>query len=131
MPEKLSIEDFYSEGKKTGKLQGLLCDAGHITVPPRHSCRTCGSSNLEVVKLSGKGKISSFTEVYSKSKEFPLETPYTLVLTNLNEGPNLLGIIDQTESRKIEIGMRVKVRFGNLTENPNEWPRIFFDIETP
>lgn len=128
MPEKLTVEAFYSEGKN-GSLTGLRCKEGHVTVPPRHSCRICGSEELTVVQLSGRGTISSFTEVYSKSKEFPLETPYTLALVTLEEGGNLMGVLKS----KAEIGRAVQVKFETVDASAKlipekDRPRIFFEI---
>ena len=74
---------------------GLVCPSGHATVPPRRTCLVCSSANLEVKQLSGKGKILSHTEVFVKSKEFPIATPYLLAIVKLNEGGKLLGIVDE------------------------------------
>ncbi|MHB8567081.1 MAG: Zn-ribbon domain-containing OB-fold protein [Nitrososphaerales archaeon] len=129
--EKLTVESFYAWGKK-GSLLGLRCSAGHVTVPPRHSCRVCESPTLEVVTLSGKGTIASFTKVYSKSKEFPLETPYTLALVTLKEGGNLLGIVK--DQAKAAFGLKVRVKFETLDSSARinverERLRIFFEID--
>jgi uncharacterized OB-fold protein len=128
VPEKLTVEAFYSEGKN-GVLKGLRCKEGHVTVPPMHSCRICGSEELTLTQLSGRGTISSFTEVYSKSKEFPLETPYTLALVTLEEGGNLLGVIKS----KPEMGLAVRVKFETVEASTKlihekDRPRIFFEL---
>lgn len=122
MPEKLTIDQFYESGK-AGKLIGLKCDSGHVTVPPRHSCSVCGSTNLEATELSGRGSVISFTEVHVKTKEFPLPTPYVLSLVSLDEGGNLLGILD---GQVLEHGTKVSVKFREIGEKAR-WPRIFFE----
>ena len=130
--EALSVERFYSEGGK-GKLLGLRCKSGHVNVPPRHSCRICGSSDLEVSELSGLGKIVSYTEVHSKSAGFPVDVPYNLVLVSLNEGGNLLGIIQSKDAISIEARVRVKFSQVNGREpklsSEKGRPRIFFELE--
>ena len=123
--EKLSTETFYLEGKRSGKILGLRCEKGHVTLPPRHSCLVCQSLNLSVVELSGYGKILEYTKVYSKSKDFPLETPYVLAFARLDEGPNLLGIVEG--SKAPEEDARVKVTFQTVKET--ERPRIFLKIQ--
>ncbi|MGI0078891.1 MAG: Zn-ribbon domain-containing OB-fold protein [Nitrososphaerales archaeon] len=126
MVEKLSAETFYAEGGRSGKLLGLRCEKGHVTVPPRHSCRICQSLALSVVELSCQGQILEYTQVYSKSKDFPLEAPYLLALARLDEGPNLLGIV---EGSKIpEDNARVRVAFRTLKGHETERPRIFFEL---
>lgn len=124
--EKLTVEAFYSEATKRGVLLGLRCINGHVTVPPRHTCRICHSAQLSVVELSGEGRIISLTVVHTKSKEFPLETPYVLGLVQLEEGGTLLGIVNDAASR---IGSRVRVRFKKLSpdDKAESWPRIFFE----
>ncbi|MFI5421958.1 MAG: Zn-ribbon domain-containing OB-fold protein, partial [Nitrososphaerales archaeon] len=82
------------------------------------------SEVLEQILLSGKGKVVSFTEVFMKSKEFPVETPYVLALVRLVEGGNLLGVLD-TKSGFGELGANVQVEFRQLNEI-ERWPRIYF-----
>jgi len=129
--ESLSTASFYEEGKK-GRLKGLKCEVGHITVPPRHSCRVCGSTNLKVVELSGIGRIESSTEVFSKSGEFPVEAPYLLALVALEEGGNLLGVLRGTSEKGI-YGAKVRVRFEIVPKDEpfspeKERARIFFEL---
>ena|GEM_PF-348679 len=131
--ERLTAEEFYEEASRTGKLLGLKCERGHYTAPPLRSCRICRSRTLKVVELSGRGVVSSFTEVFVKSKEFPLETPYKLALVKLDEGPSILGILDDSLKKTLTepiIGVRVRVEFRTLREysknGETKRPRIFF-----
>jgi uncharacterized protein len=136
MVEKLTVDAFYREAK-AGKLVGLKCDQGHVTIPPRRTCRVCLSPNLEVVELSGMGKIITYTDVYSKSSDYPLDAPYTLALVNLVEGGNLFGVVLNADSSKISYGRNVRVTFkvvqgGGECLRPispeKERPRIFFEL---
>jgi uncharacterized OB-fold protein len=132
LAELLSTSAFYEEGKR-GKLKGLECEAGHITVPPRHSCRICQSTNLNVVELSGRGKILACTQVFRKSVEFPLETPYVLAIVVLEEGGNLLGILRAPFEKSVH-GAKVRVKFEIVKKTEHlsperERPRIFFELE--
>jgi uncharacterized OB-fold protein len=104
---------------------GLICPSGHVTVPPKNTCAVCGSLALEVKELSGKGKILSFTEVFVKSKEFPVETPYTLALVNLVEGGKLLGVMSQNPGIQTVEGASVQLEFKEIIQG-DRWPRIFF-----
>jgi uncharacterized OB-fold protein len=123
LTEQLTTEEFYSEASRSGTVLGLKCDKGHVTVPPRHSCRLCNSTVLKLEQLSGYGTIISFTEVYVKSKDFPLETPYTLALVRLEEGGNLLGVADKKVKSS---GEKVKVNFRSI-RGVNDKPTIFFE----
>jgi uncharacterized protein len=121
--EILTVDQFY-EIASTGKLLGLTCSAGHVTVPPRRSCIECDDKSLKKIELSGYGKVISWTQVFVKSKEFPLNVPYVLALVRLDEGGNLMGVIEGPDSVRYE--SRVSVSFRKLNEK--EWPRIFFEL---
>lgn len=122
--EKNTVDSFF-ESARNGKLIGLKCELGHITVPPRHSCRVCLSQNLTSVELSARGEIVSFTDVYVKSKEFPVDTPYTLALVRLEQGGNLLGVLRGFQS-PVRNGTRVVAKFEDVAQHPGKWPRTFF-----
>ena len=130
MVEVLSIQAFYEEGRK-GKLMGLKCEAGHVTVPPRHCCMVCNSENMSAVELLGTGRIISWTEVFSKSGEFPVETPYVLALVELEEGGHLLGILrshaeDNLRDTKVRVLFEIVTKVEPLGSE-KERPRIFFE----
>jgi uncharacterized OB-fold protein len=122
---ELTIEQFYSEGKKSGRVLGLVCDKGHITVPPRHSCRVCDSTALKIKVLTGLGEVASITEVHVKAKDFPLETPYVLALVKLEDGGNLLGVM-KDDKCSVSLGGRIKVNFRSI-RGENSQPMIFFE----
>jgi uncharacterized protein len=124
--EVLSIESYFANASN-GKLTGLLCEKDHVTTPPRHSCSTCKSTELSIVELSGKGEILSYTQVFVKSKEFPIETPFMLALVKLTEGPRLLGVF---EGEDIRTGLKVRVNFRQI-HGGLERPRIFFKPDLP
>ena len=127
MVEVLSIQAFYEEGRK-GKLMGLKCEAGHVTVPPRHCCMVCNSENMSAVELLGTGRIISWTEVFSKSGEFPAETPYVLALVELEEGGHLLGILRCSAENEAKVRVLFEiVPKVEILNNEKERPRIFFE----
>lgn len=91
MQYKLSIQE-YSAALSENRLLGLQClECGTITAPPRMACRKCSSLNLEVCKLSGRGKITTFTSVHVPPTKFLEKTPYLIVMVELNEGPWIMG----------------------------------------
>lgn len=121
---KNTVDSFY-ESARNGKLLGLKCEMGHVTVPPRHSCRVCLSQNLVPFELSGRGEIVSFTEVHVKSKEFPVDVPYTLAIVRLEEGGNLLGVLRVLQP-PVKNGTKVVVKFEDVPEYIGKWPKTFF-----
>lgn len=112
MEYKLTFKE-YNEALKKDKLLGLKCkDCGAITVPPKMVCRKCASPNLEIVPLTGKGKIQTFTVNNVAAEGRENEAPYTIVLVELEEGPWIMGNLTGIDPGKVTmevIGKRVKM----------------------
>ena len=123
-----------------GKLIGQKClDCNSYTCPPKATCDNCGSRNLETVELRGKGVIRTFTTTYVAPAGYEKESPYTVALVELDEGPWIVGRID-LDTQEIEkldqelIGKRVKVygkEFPTEPFYPNKEKRVvpFFKLE--
>jgi len=112
MEHRLTFKD-YNEALKEDKLLGLKCkECGTITVPPKMVCRKCASPDMEIVELSGRGKIQTFATVYVAPEGREDEVPYVIVIAELDEGPWLLGNLGGIEPEKVDmeiIGKRVKM----------------------
>ena len=121
MEYKLTFK-VYNEALKENKLLGLKCkECGTVTVPPKMVCRKCASPNMEVVELSGKGKIQTFTTCNVAPEGREDEVPYTILLVELEEGPWIMGNltgIDLTKLTTELIGKRVKM--GNSKVFPGD-----------
>jgi uncharacterized OB-fold protein len=93
MEYKLTFEKF-REGLRAGKLLGLKCnDCAGYTAPPQKVCSQCGSENMDIVELSKKGEIQTFTVINVVPEGF--QPPVTVAVAALKEGPWLMGdIID-------------------------------------
>jgi len=112
MEYKLTFKE-YNEALKENKLLGLKCkQCGTVTVPPKMVCWQCTSRDMEVVELSGKGKIQTFTTCNVAPEGRENEVPYIILLVELDEGSwimgNLTGIDPTTVTVEI-IGKRVKM----------------------
>ena len=79
-----------------------------------------------MIEIAKTGMVVSFTVVYVKSRDFPLDTPYTLAIVKLDAGGNLLGVIDGSAT-EVASGSKVSVKFRDVGEN-GKWPRIFFEL---
>ena len=136
MEYKLTFKD-YNEALKKNRLLGLKCkDCDAITVPPKMVCRKCTSTNLEVIELKGKGKIQTFTTVFIASEGRQGEVPYIIVLTELDEGPWVMGNlidIDPSEATMELIGKRVRMGhkvFPGDKYSAGDAARPLFSFET-
>ena len=55
----------YSDALAKNKLLGLRCNkCSKYTCPPKMTCQECGSPDLEIIQLSGKGEIRTFTQTF-------------------------------------------------------------------
>jgi uncharacterized protein len=87
----LSVKE-YLAALEDNRLLGLKCrKCGFVTAPPRLACRKCGDYASEVVELSGRGKIATFTCVHVPTESRRGKTPYLVVLVELEEGPWIMG----------------------------------------
>jgi hypothetical protein len=124
MEPLISVED-YLAALKENRLLGLKCKAcGFITTPPRLSCRRCSGQDHEVVQLSGKGRIATFTSVHIGVQSRHGKTPYLVVLVEMDEGPWIMGNLHGTDPAAASldlIGKRVtmdNIKFGGETDVP-------------
>ncbi len=112
MEYKLTFKDF-NEALKQNKLLGLKCqDCSAITVQAKMACRSCTSTNMEIVQLEGKGKIKTFTTIFVAAEGREGEAPYVVVLVELDEGPWVMGnliSIDPDEATMELIGKKVRM----------------------
>ena len=112
MDYKLTWQE-YNKSLKKDKLLGLKCtDCGNITCPPMMVCAECASTNLEVVQMSGNGKITTFTTSYIGGEGRENELPYTIVMVALDEGPWIMGNLVSMDPKKVT--MEVIGKTGEL-----------------
>jgi uncharacterized protein len=108
MAIKLTFKE-YCAALREGRLLGLKCGCGDFLCPPRGVCPRCGNADLEVVQLSGRGKIASYTTLFVAAEGREKELPYALALVALDEGPYLIGRIDTNCPDKLDMSVIGKV----------------------
>ena len=112
MELKLKFKE-YNEALKQNKLLGLKCnECGEVSANPRMVCAKCGSTDLQVIELEGKGKVLTFTTIFVPPEGREPESPYTIVLVELDEGAAVMGNLTGVDPSKVSadlIGKRVKM----------------------
>lgn len=136
MEHKILFSD-YNEALKENKLLGLKCkQCGKITVPPKIACQECGSSDMDVAQLTGKGEIQTFTTIFVPPEGREPETPYVIVMVKLDEGPWIMGNLGGADPEKVTldiIGKRVTMDnavFPGDKYSAGDGARPLFKIET-
>lgn len=133
MEPKISVRE-YQEALKNNRLMGLKCrDCGFVTAPPRLACRECGSLDNEVVQLSGKGAVVTFTSIYVGVESRRGKTPYLVVMVKLDEGAWIMGDlegVDPAAAGMDLIGKRVVMKNPPLDKIPPEGIAPIFFLES-
>ena len=80
--------------------------SGAVIFPPRIAEPGAGDDDWEWLEAGGLGVVYSATLVHRK----PPETPYNVVLVDLDEGPRMMSRVDGVEAGAVRIGMRVQAR---------------------
>jgi uncharacterized OB-fold protein len=109
----------YWEAARRHELTLPFCTAcGAFFFYPRAVCPTCLSGALEGRRVSGRGRLLTFTIVYRGPRDFPLATPYVLAMVELDEGPRLMtNLIDvEPEPERLEIGLPDEVTFVDVND---------------
>ena len=85
-----------------------------VIAPPSGSCYSCGGTKMEWTKVSGKGKLVSFTVIHIAPEEFQEEAPYIIAIIELEEGTRvtarLLGY-DPLKPEEIKTGTPVALTY--------------------
>ena len=90
---------------------------GHIRFPVSVICPACHSMEAEWVKLSGRGKVYSFT-IYRVPYHpaFRDDIPYVVAIIRLDEGPRMESNIIGCKVEDVKIDMPVEVAFYDVTD---------------
>ena len=98
-------------------LRGIDCHAcGRRSFPQRTLCPHCGADTLRDIVLSARGRVASWTVVHQAPP--PLQTPYTLVTVDLDDGVRLLG----TAHGAVDIGNEVAVELYPMSTDDSGKP---------
>lgn len=85
--------------------------------PKRKYCGECGSPDVEVINLSDRGKVFSFTMVDRKSAFTIIEPPYMEAEVEMPEGVSVFTILDKCDPQTVNFGMEVEVYVDKVKED--------------
>jgi uncharacterized OB-fold protein len=120
---KLTHEDFIDSLKK-GELKSLQCDKCRLAfAPPRLVCPECHNQDLNVIKLNGRGEVTTYTIIhYPPSPFFAPDVPYVVGLIRMEEGPQFMARIREIEPKEVHVGLKVR---GSFVEKEGKTELIF------
>ena len=85
--------------------------------PPRDVCPHCAGEAKTPYVFSGKGEVYSYTTVYDAPEGYETNTPYTVALIKLEEGPLVTAQLTDVDNGKVEIGTPVEMVTRKLRED--------------
>ncbi|RLF55534.1 MAG: transcriptional regulator [Thermoplasmata archaeon] len=117
----LAVPRFWREIPYRYNLIGSRCKVcNRIFFPPREVCPYCRRKSLgkmEEMKLKGKGRLITYTIIYTPPSNFENQVPYAVGIVELDEGPRITSQIVDCDPEKLKIGMRVEAVFRKIQED--------------
>jgi len=99
---------FHQQELDAGRFLVQRCAAcGKHVYFPRESCPHCGSASLEWTAPKGTGTVYAVTTVRRKPAE---GGDLNISLIDLDEGPRLMGRVENVAPGAVRIGQRVRAR---------------------
>jgi len=95
---------------------GKCKECNNISFPERIICPECGSTDIEIVKLSGKGKLVTFTIIRIAPDGFIDQAPYAVGIIELDEGIRVMGQITDCEPEKLKTEDKLVTQFRRIRE---------------
>jgi uncharacterized OB-fold protein len=126
--EPFTIDQFYKFLAQGKLMAGKCTQCGKIHLPPRPLCDNCYSQNFTWVKITGKGKLLTYTTIHVAPQQFQDIAPYAVGILELENGLKLPGMITTSTPEKLHIGMELKIDFTTCdnTQPWPQWPRYRF-----
>jgi uncharacterized protein len=107
--------------KQRYALVGEICPHCSTKIfPPRDVCPECGGEAKTAYSFSGKGEVYSFTRMGNAPAGFEQQSPYTVALIKLEEGPIVTAQLTDLGDSKVEIGMPVEMVTRKLRDDGDE-----------
>ena len=112
----------WRRSKERYRLLGNRCQScNQAYYPSRKICSKCRRASKHVPEeMPKKGKVISFTQVFSAPEGFENEAPYFLALIELDNGVIILSQIVDSPSERIVIGAPVKMIFRRVFEDGSQ-----------
>jgi benzoylsuccinyl-CoA thiolase BbsA subunit len=116
MKERVPIREGVIKGEgKESVLTGNKCKAcGQIFFPPASLCLSCLNDELEVVELSKKGTLFSYSISYMPTVNW--EPPYAAGWIKLPEGIIFFSPIKDWEEKGLKVGQEMELSVEKLWE---------------
>ncbi len=114
----MEISRHWRLSRQRYSLVGEVCPHCRTKIfPPRDLCPDCGNEARDLFQFSGRGQVYSFTTVYDPPEGHEAESPYTVALVQLEEGPLVTAQLTDLGEEPVEIGTPVEMVTRKLGED--------------
>ena len=82
----------------------------------RKNCLQCGAEPMEVVPLTGRGKLFTFTVARKQLPGALMQVPFGIAVVEMEEGVHVQSVVDQ-DFDNLKVGMDMEVYFEKMAED--------------
>jgi uncharacterized protein len=108
-------------------LVGEICPHCETKIfPPRDVCPNCGDEAKNLFQFSGRGEVYSFTTVYDPPAGYEENSPYTVALVKLEEGPMVTAQLTDLGTDPVSIGTPVEMVTRRLRQDGDKRGMIVY-----
>ena len=117
----MTVARFWRKIPQRYNLIGTKCEVcGHTFFPGRAICPHCRrDGKMTEIQFSGKGKVLTYSVIYSSADQYAAMKPYVLAIVELEEGTRLTTHI-VCEPDEVYIGMPVHSVFRILDKEGDD-----------
>lgn len=117
LPIHTPVSEKYWQSLKQHELTIQKCNICDKNIfYPREFCPDCLSEDLEWFKISGKGRLHSYTVIHSSAyPEFRDDLPIMLGFIKLEENVHMIANIVECEPENLKVEMEVEIVFDDIT----------------
>ena len=91
-----------------------MCD--RLFFYPREACPECLSPEIDWVKVSGRGRLHSFTVIHQPANPaFQEDVPYIYAMIQLDEGPRMISNLVECPVEDARVDMPVVAVYDDVT----------------
>ncbi len=126
MGAHLSVPMYRRSLPQRYQLVGARCTAcQRINFPPKAACNYCGTGGFEEVRLSGRGKVFSFTKIAAAAappefdEDAKVVSSFPVALVELEEGAMIMAHLADCDDEDVKIGLEVEMVIRRIYAEEN------------
>ncbi|MGE0797674.1 MAG: Zn-ribbon domain-containing OB-fold protein [Lautropia sp.] len=103
------VDEWWARIRAGEKLVQRCRRCGELQLHPRRRCNTCSGAELTFEAVSGDASLYTFTTIFhNPPSRFIGQTPYTLGIVRLREGPRMLARLVGADPATFGCDMRLR-----------------------